>query len=209
MYREDYLLRLIQQLVQSLARIAGLNRSGKHDEALAASEDAWDRLLDAPRGMIAAIDTPTLAMLLREPAKMRVAAQLCYEEARALGGTERSPEGAGREGPQAPDQRSEGPSEGDGGTERSPEGAGREGPQAPDQRSEGPSEGDVLGGHMKYSLPARKGDPVQAALRYRRALELILEARALDPQPEDDEAILELRRHVPVDTLDARYRQLL
>jgi hypothetical protein len=180
MYREDYLLRLIQQLVQSLARIAGLNRSGKHDEALAASEDAWDRLLDAPRGMIAAIDTPTLAMLLREPAKMRVAAQLCYEEARALGGTERSPEGAGREGP-----------------------------QAPDQRSEGPSEGDVLGGHMEYSLPARKGDPVQAALRYRRALELILEARALDPQPEDDEAILELRQHVPVDTLDARYRQLL
>jgi hypothetical protein len=137
MYREDYIIRLIKQLVEFIARAAGLNRSGKHDEALAATDEAWDQLLDAPRGMVASVDTPTLAMLLREPAKIRVAAQLCYEEARALAG---------------------------------------------------------------------KGDPVHAALRYTRAMELILEARALDPQPEDDQAILELGRHVSIDLLAPRYR---
>jgi flavin-dependent dehydrogenase len=40
------------------------------------------------------------------------------------------------------------------GTERSPEDTGREGPEAPDPRSEGPAEGNGLGGCMKYSLPA-------------------------------------------------------
>jgi tetratricopeptide (TPR) repeat protein len=137
MFREDYIIRLIKQLAEFIARAAGLNRSGKYDEALAATDQAWDQLLDAPRGMIAAVDTPTLAMLLRDPAKIRVAAQLSYEEGRALAG---------------------------------------------------------------------KGDPFHAALRYRRAMELILEARARDPQPEDDAAILELGRHVSIDTLDPRYR---
>jgi hypothetical protein len=52
-----------------------------------------------------------------------------------------------------------------------------------------------------------KGDPVTAFLRYRRAHELYLEARALDPQEEDDSAILELSRLVPARELDPRYRE--
>ena len=137
MFREDYLMRLIQQLVDAISRIAGLNTRGKHDEALAEADQAWGRLVDAPRELIDAVDTPTLAGMLREPAKMRAAAQLLYEEGRALAG---------------------------------------------------------------------KGDPLHAALRYRRAMELTLEARAIDPTGEDDAAILELSRVVAIDTLDPRYR---
>lgn len=79
-------MRMIQQLADAIARISGLNRSGKHDEALEAAEQAWDKLLDAPRELIDAVDTPTLAAMLREPAKLRGAAQLCHEEGDAFAG---------------------------------------------------------------------------------------------------------------------------
>jgi tetratricopeptide (TPR) repeat protein len=137
-FREDYLLRLIHQLADFIAHIAGLNRKGEHDKALAAADEAWGKLIDAPRELIDAVDTPTLAGMLREPAKMRAAAQLFYEEGRALAG---------------------------------------------------------------------KGDPLHAGIRYRRAMELILEARAIDPSDQDDGAILELSRLVPTHTLDPRYRE--
>jgi hypothetical protein len=51
-----------------------------------------------------------------------------------------------------------------------------------------------------------QGDPLTAFARYRRAHELFLEARALDPREEDDSAILELSRAAPADQLDPRYR---
>ena len=53
---------------------------------------------------------------------------------------------------------------------------------------------------------AAKGNLVHANLRYRRAFELCLEARALAPTPEDDAVLLELARHVPADQIDPRYR---
>jgi tetratricopeptide (TPR) repeat protein len=56
------------------------------------------------------------------------------------------------------------------------------------------------------TLYKAKGDPLAAFGRFRRALELYLEARALEPQPDDDAAILELSRIVPAAELDARYR---
>jgi hypothetical protein len=33
MYRDDYLLRMIEQLVDAVARTAGLNRRAEHDQA--------------------------------------------------------------------------------------------------------------------------------------------------------------------------------
>lgn len=137
MYCEDYILRLVQQLVAAIARIAGLNQRGAHDEALAAADRAWCELLDVPREMLDAVDTPSLAAMLREPAKLRLAARLFVEEAHALAG---------------------------------------------------------------------KGDPRLAAARLRRALELFLEARATDPSEQDDAAIRDLLRVVPVETLAPRYR---
>jgi len=148
-FREDYIIRLIQQLVETIARIAGLNRRGEHDKALAEADQAWGKLLDAPPDLIDAVDTPTLAGMLRYPDKMRVAAQLLHEQGRAFAG---------------------------------------------------------------------KGDPLHAAVRYRRAMELLLEARALEPSAQDDAQdhaqdhaqddamMMELARLVPPGTLDPRYR---
>ena len=53
---------------------------------------------------------------------------------------------------------------------------------------------------------AGKGDPLHAALCYRRAYELYLEARAQDPTDEDDTAIFELSRMVPPGEVHPRYR---
>jgi hypothetical protein len=137
MFREDYIIRLIQQLVDAIARIAGLNRRGDHDKALAEAEQAWGQLLDAPPDLVDAVDTATLAEMLRSPEKMRIAAQLLHEEGRAFAG---------------------------------------------------------------------KGDPLHAGARYRRAMELVLEARAVEPSEQDDAILMELSRVVPVATLDPRYR---
>ena len=174
MYQEDYLLRLIQQLAAFAAQIIGLNQKGEYDQALAVADQAWGKLLeDTPRALIDAVDTSTLAGMLREPAKIRAAAQLFVEEGRALVG---------------------------------------------------------------------KGDPQRAAARFRRAMELIFEARALeptgqaparrdstssidprkpgsskpgpskqdpskqDPSKQDEELLRELSRVVPVETLAPRYR---
>jgi hypothetical protein len=137
MFREDYIIRLVRQLADFLARIAGKRRARDFEGAIAEAGKAWDELLGHPRELVDVVDTPTLASMLREPGKMRVAAQLLVEEGHALTG---------------------------------------------------------------------KGDPASAAVCYRRATELVLEARAIDPSPEDDAALLELARLVPASQLDPRYR---
>lgn len=128
MFRQDYLLRMIDQLVLFIAHVSGLNNKGDHDKALVAAEQAWAKLLDAPLEMIYEVEGKTLAQMLREPARIRAGAQLLYEQGRAL---------------------------------------------------------------------AASGDPVHAALRYHKAMELVLEARALEPNEQDDAAIFELSRLVP------------
>ena len=86
MIREDYLIRLIRQLAEVLARAAGFNARKQHDQAIDALQRAWDELLETPRDLLEVVDDATLAELLREPGKMRIAAQLLAEEARATAG---------------------------------------------------------------------------------------------------------------------------
>jgi hypothetical protein len=86
MFQEDYLLRVIQQLVDAIARIAGLNRRGEHDQAVVEADQAWSDLLGVPAELAATVDSRTLAGMLREPARIRLAAQLVREQARALTG---------------------------------------------------------------------------------------------------------------------------
>ncbi|HEU4612414.1 MAG TPA: hypothetical protein VFS15_10070 [Kofleriaceae bacterium] len=138
MLREDYIIRLIKQLGAFLARIAGKRREGDFEGALDEAGKAWDDLIgQPPRELVDVLDTHTLADLLGEPAKMRVAARLLVEEGRAYAG---------------------------------------------------------------------KGDPAHAAICYRRAWELYLEARVVEPSDEDEAAISELARLVPANQLDPRYR---
>lgn len=150
MLEDDYLLRMIQQLGDAILRIAGLNRRKEHDQALAAADRAWGELIgEIPPELAAAVDSRTLAGLLRQPDKIRLAHDILREQAHALTGT---------------------------------------------------------------------GDPVGAARRYRRALELLLEARAIEaskprsPRPPGDAdaaAIRELLRVVPAEALAPRYRAML
>jgi hypothetical protein len=58
-------------------------------------------------------------------------------------------------------------------------------------------EGDLFEGEAK---------PVRARAKYRRALELLLEARQVDRSDEDAALVTDLRVKVPADTLMARYR---
>lgn len=128
-------MRMIDQLVLFIAHVSGLNRKGEHEKALVAAEQAWGKLIDAPLDMIYAVDSKTLAAMLREPARIRAAALLLYEQGRALTAT---------------------------------------------------------------------GDPLHAALRYRTAMELVIEARAIEPNEQDDAAIFELSRLVPSAALERR-----
>lgn len=137
MLRDDYLMRLIEQVADFLAQIAGHERKREYEVAIDEAGRAWDELLGLPRGVVEVTDSATLAGLLRDPAKIRAASQLLAAEARVMKG---------------------------------------------------------------------KGDPLGAAVLYRRALELVLEARALDPTDADDARVFELSREVPASTIDARYR---
>jgi hypothetical protein len=136
-FREDFIIRLIKQLADFVARIAGYRQAGVFERAQAEIERARDELLGFPPGLVDAIDTATIVSLLRHPDKLRAAARLFWEEG--------------------------------------------------------------------LVLQARR-DPLTAAARFRRAFELYLEARAIDPQEEDTSAILELSRLLPASQLDERYR---
>lgn len=138
MLRDDYIIRLIKQFAAFVARIVGKREAGDFDGALAESGRAWDDLIgQPPRELVDVIDTKTLADLLKEPAKLRVAAKLLIEEGRSYAG---------------------------------------------------------------------KGDPVHASVCYRRAWELYLEARLIEPGDDDAEVMSELARLVPANQLDPRYR---
>ena len=137
MFREDYIIRLIKQLAHFLARIVGKRAAKDYEGAIRECAKAWDERIGHPRELVDVLDTPTLASMLREPERMRAAAQLLVEEGRSLAG---------------------------------------------------------------------KGDPVNAAVSYRRAWELYLEAQVREPSDSDDAAISELARLVPANQLDPRYR---
>ena len=53
---------------------------------------------------------------------------------------------------------------------------------------------------------AGKRDPLHAATCYRRAWELYLEARLIEPHEDDEDVMIELARLVPANQLDPRYR---
>jgi hypothetical protein len=136
MFENDYVMRIVKQVVEAIARMLQLSDGGDHERALREADDAWE-LLGVPRELVAAIDTSTLAGMLRRPEAMRLAAELSVNEARVL---------------------------------------------------------------------EAKGDPMNAFACYRRAIELILEARTLAPKDEDLELIRELVTRVPQEHLSDKYR---
>lgn len=83
MFQNDYVMRLIKQVVHAIARMLELSEQGDHDKALRQAETAWE-LLGVPQELVSVVDTATLADMLREPDKMRAAAQLSYEQGNVI-----------------------------------------------------------------------------------------------------------------------------
>lgn len=85
MIREDYLIRMIRQIAEALARMAARRSSGQLEQAMREGDAAYD-LLGVPRELCEVVDTPTLAGMLRDPDKIRAMARLSWEEGRILEG---------------------------------------------------------------------------------------------------------------------------
>ncbi|MBI4512274.1 MAG: hypothetical protein HY698_21755 [Deltaproteobacteria bacterium] len=84
MYREDYLLRFVKQLAAALARVAGLRKSGEHEQALQEIQETWDELLGMPPGLFESMSADALTAILGSPEKARAVASLLHEEAAVL-----------------------------------------------------------------------------------------------------------------------------
>ena len=83
-HERDYILRLIQLLAQAVARIFGLKRAGKLDEALEAVSLTVDEIFGTLRITLDAIDPQTAAMLLADHERLKAYALLTAEEASIL-----------------------------------------------------------------------------------------------------------------------------
>jgi hypothetical protein len=81
--REDYIIRMIRQIAEAIARIAKLRTAGKLDEALAQAERLYEEL-GIPRDLIPVVDSTTLADMLGRGEKIRGAAMLLWEEGHIL-----------------------------------------------------------------------------------------------------------------------------
>jgi hypothetical protein len=138
MFTRDYLLRVIEQAADFIARITKSKREGHFKAGLRQVESAYDALLDMDRQLFEVANSGVLADLLGPPEKIRAIAGLVREEA------------------------------------------------------------DLL---------RLSGDPINAQLKYKRAVELVLEARERGGEaPEDTQFIQQCVLHVKQQTLAPKYR---
>jgi hypothetical protein len=79
--RQDYILRLIEEMVQVLAAVLGLRKKGRHDEAIAAIEAASSSLTGIDLRLFEVIDPGALAARMGDAARMRIVARLLLERA--------------------------------------------------------------------------------------------------------------------------------
>jgi len=95
MVQRDYLLRLIEQFIEAIARILGLARDGNFSDAKREIDAAY-RSLGIARSMADQLDDSSLRMLLGED-KLRVLAMLFVAEAHVLRAQHRDSEAAALE----------------------------------------------------------------------------------------------------------------
>jgi hypothetical protein len=139
MQRYDFIQRLIQQIAEAIAKVAGLRSEGRTQEALGVVEQTFAALGVDPEAL-RRLDSRSLAMLHGPPQKLRALARLCELQA------------------------------------------------------------DMLDQLQRQEL---------AADRRRRALELVLEAEAQDPDGADADLLSRLATRVDRATLGERYRARL
>jgi hypothetical protein len=82
--RDDYLLRIIQQMGAVLARMLGLKNGGQVHEALQTLDDAEGELLGPQAEVVPRVDSATAAHILGEPQRIAAYARLLHERAALL-----------------------------------------------------------------------------------------------------------------------------
>lgn len=87
MLRDDYILRIIRQVVEAIARMLGSIERGDFQDARAQADDAYERL-GVPPELAMRMDSPSLANLVKRPDKIRMLSELSWQEGtlfRAMG----------------------------------------------------------------------------------------------------------------------------
>ena len=79
MIRDDFLMRMIRQLAEVIARITGLAKSGRSHEAERALEEACGTFVGMPKSMIDRLDPETIAKTFGPEKAMVIAALLDAE----------------------------------------------------------------------------------------------------------------------------------
>jgi len=82
MRQRDYMLRMIEQLAEAIARIAGARAAGKLDEANLLVRETADGILGPMRSMLERVDAASAATLLGSRDKLCAYAALVSEEAK-------------------------------------------------------------------------------------------------------------------------------
>jgi tetratricopeptide (TPR) repeat protein len=78
--RRDYILRMIEQFGEFLARLVSLKAAGKHAEAMKELDDMLTQLFGSQKSMLNQVDTKTAAMLLGDGYKVVVYAWLLRQQ---------------------------------------------------------------------------------------------------------------------------------
>ncbi len=79
--REDFLLRMIRQLAEALARIGGLRRRGRREEAIEEVAAAMSASAGVDPLLVESSDASVLAALVGDEGRRRALARLCLERA--------------------------------------------------------------------------------------------------------------------------------
>ena len=79
MIKDDFLMRMIRQLAEVIARIAGLAKEGRSHEAERALEEACGSFVGMPKSMIDKLDPETIAKTFGPEKAMVIAALLDAE----------------------------------------------------------------------------------------------------------------------------------
>ena len=81
MFREDYLMKMVQQLTEYLVKIAKLRDEGELDQALAAVDEALEALFGNDLVLLQQLDPLSAARMLSHPERIAAYARLLEEEA--------------------------------------------------------------------------------------------------------------------------------
>jgi hypothetical protein len=96
--RTDYILRLLQQLAQLLARVMGLRRSGKHEDAIALLDEGCTQIFGFDTRVAVAIGTADLLALLKDKYGSTLRSSLVLAELLASVGATRVEQGSSEGG---------------------------------------------------------------------------------------------------------------